>query len=74
MNNKIKNTATVLAVALVGFAAFVVRAERPPRRATVEGAKLHKFSKTVEKERPQLDEETRGAKGSELIDTALLIQ
>lgn len=59
MNNKIKNTATVLAVALVGFAAFVVRAERPPRRATVEGAKLHKFSKTVEKKRPQLDEETK---------------
>ena len=45
------------------FAAVVVLAasgeEKSRRRHPTEGAKLHKFSTTVERERPELNEETR---------------
>lgn len=59
MNTKLKFAATALAVTLTGLTAFAARPDRPPRRAPAEGAKLHKFSTTVEKERPTLDEETK---------------
>lgn len=59
MNTKLKFAATALVATLTGFTALAVRPDRPPRRAPAEGAKLHKFSTTVEKERPTLDEETK---------------
>ena len=59
MNTRIRFAATALAVTLTGLAAFSARPDRPPRRAPAEGAKLHRFSTTVEKERPTLDEETK---------------
>jgi len=59
MNTKTRFAATALAVTLTGLAALAARSERPPRRAPAEGAKLHRFSTTVERERPTLDEETK---------------
>ena len=59
MNTKTRFVTTALAVTLTGLAAFAARPDRPPRRAPAEGAKLHRFSTTVEKERPTLDEETK---------------
>ena len=54
--NKITLTLTALAAFGAAAAAF---AERPPRRAPADGPKLYRYSKTVEKERPQLDAETK---------------
>ena len=50
---------TVFAAALTAAALFgIANAADAPRRANPE-AKLHRFSTTIEKERPQLDEETK---------------
>ena len=60
MNKKVK--VMLLGAAFVGaFVGLVPSAEAKPKRERVatEGAKLHKFSTTIEKERPQLDDETK---------------
>ena len=49
---------TVLTIALTALAAFPLFAE-PPQRQVNPDAKLHKFSTVIEKERPELDEETK---------------
>ena len=55
MNGKI-----LLAVGVVLMSASVAWSEyQHHRRRPTEGAKLHKFSTTVERERPELNEETR---------------
>ena len=61
MNKTLKITCAALVAAMSVTAAFAERTKegRPPRRTATEGAKLHKFSSTVEKERPQLDDETK---------------
>lgn len=61
MNKTLKIACTALVAAMSITAAFAERTKegRPPRRTATEGAKLHKFSTTVEKERPQLDDETK---------------
>lgn len=56
MNKLLKLSVAAIAAVSMGCAAFAEVGVRP--RAT-PGAKLHKFSTTVEKERPQLDEETK---------------
>jgi len=48
----------VIAVAGIVFAAGIVIAEEAPRRVNPD-AKLHRFSTTIEKERPRLNDETR---------------
>lgn len=53
MNIKLMTTAFLAAAAC-----WTAVAQRPARWTT-EGAKLHRFSTTVEKERPQLNEETK---------------
>ena len=53
-----KHTVAILAIAALNLLAFSQeRARRRPRENA--GAKLHRFSTTVEKERPQLNEETK---------------
>ena len=46
-------------IAIVVIAMSVVSAIAAPPRRSNPNAKLHRFSSTIEKERPQLDEETR---------------
>ena len=53
-----KLTLTITALASLGAVATAF-AERPPRRAPGDGPKLYRFSKTTEKERPELDAETK---------------
>ena len=48
----------IIAVTGIAFAGTINIAEGAPRRANPE-AKLHRYSTTIEKERPQLNEETR---------------
>ena len=58
-------TLVIFAAAIAGLAAFAQEAPlgggrpRSPRMRENPDAKLHRFSTTVEKERPQLDEETK---------------
>ena len=59
MNTKLKSAAIAAFTLSAAFAAASAFAERPPRRAPADGPKLYRYSKTVEKERPQLDEETK---------------
>ena len=47
----------IIAIAVIATGVASVIAA-PPRRSNPD-AKLHRFSSTIEKERPQLDEETR---------------
>ena len=49
---------TIMALTITAFLAFPLLAE-PPTRQVNPDAKLHKFSTVVEKERPELDEETK---------------
>ena len=48
-----------LMLTITALAAFGAVSAQGIRRPPTEGAKLHRYSKTVEKERPQLDEETK---------------
>ena len=48
----------IMTLAMSAFLAFPLLAE-PPTRQVNPDAKLHKFSTVVEKERPELDEETK---------------
>lgn len=57
MKNTISILITSLCASLVATAASAQ--ESAPRREVNPDAKLHRFSTTVEKERPQLDEETK---------------
>ena len=50
------NKIIIAAAVIAGLGAF---AEAAPRRTVNREAKLHKFSTTIEKERPQLNEETK---------------
>ena len=50
------NRIIIAAAIIAGLGTF---AEAAPRRTVNKDAKLHKFSTTVEKERPQLNEETK---------------
>ena len=52
-NGMVKVVGAALVLAVVG------RVEAVPPRTVNRDAKLHKFSTTIEKERPQLDEETK---------------
>ena len=54
-----KTSRTALAAVLFAVCAAVASAQDAPRREVNPDAKLHRFSTTVEKERPQLDEETK---------------
>ena len=55
-----KNTLTILITGLcASLVATAASAQEAPRRDVNPDAKLHRFSTTVEKERPQLDEETK---------------
>ena len=55
-----KKTIIICAVALIGFAAFAQDRQGIGRHMRENpGAKLHRFSTTVEKERPQLNDETK---------------
>ena len=55
-----KKTIIICAVALIGFAAFAQGRQGMGRRMRGNtDAKLHRFSTTVEKERPQLNDETK---------------
>ncbi len=55
-----KKTIIICAVALIGFAAFAQDRQGMGRRMRGNpDAKLHRFSTTVEKERPQLNDETK---------------
>ena len=48
----------IMALAMTAFLAFPLLAGQPTRQVNPD-AKLHKFSTVVEKERPELDEETK---------------
>lgn len=81
--NKLIITLVVSALAICTFAqerGEGRRRGRPQERGGMEAnpeAKLHRFSTTIEKERPELNQETKdliGNKGSEHMDTSLLIQ
>lgn len=81
--NKLIITLVVSALAICTFAqerGEGRRRGRPQERGGMEAnpeAKLHRFSTTIEKERPELNQETKdliGNKGAEHIDTSLLIQ
>ena len=54
-----KTSRTILSVVLFATLAAAAPAQDAPRREVNPDAKLHRFSTTVEKERPQLDEETK---------------
>ena len=56
-----KNTLSILITGLCASLVATASAQEAPRREVNPDAKLHRFSTTVEKERPQLDEETPSA-------------
>ena len=58
MEDNIMKKQTIITLAMTAFLTFPLFAE-PPARQVNPDAKLHKFSTVVEKERPELDKETK---------------